>query len=155
MNWTGKTFAAGTITFMAVVVGWVFFRAANLATAIDLLRGMAGLNGVSMKYTDTAFAIIMKNYGMHLFGLMPLTDLNPGNALSIIILGMIIVFKLPNLSQIMARYETTLNMPEKLVEKQKFLVWHPSFTHALLILILGYFVLINLHKQSTFLYYQF
>jgi alginate O-acetyltransferase complex protein AlgI len=155
MNWTSKTFAAGTITFIAVVVGWVFFRAANFTTAIDMLRGMAGLNGVSMKYANTEFATTMKNYGVQLLGLMPLTDLNPGNALSIIILGLIIVFKMPNLQQIMANYESTLNTPDKLVGKQRFLAWHSSLINALLVLLLGYFVLINLHKQSTFLYFQF
>jgi alginate O-acetyltransferase complex protein AlgI len=155
MNWTGKTFAAGTITFMAVVVGWVFFRAADFATAMDMLRGMAGLNGVSMKYASPELAITMKNYGVQLIGLMPLTDLNPGHALSIIIFGMIIVFKMPNLLQIMAHYEPALNTPDKLAGKQKVLAWRPSWLNTLLYLLLGYFVLINLHKQSTFLYFQF
>lgn len=155
INWTGKTFAAGTITFLAVVVGWVFFRAANLATAIDMLRGMAGLNGVSMKYADTAFANMMKNYGVQFSDLMPLTDLNPGNALLTIIFGMFIVFKMPNLQQVMASYESTLNTPAKLAGLKKYLAWRPSFFNALLVFLLGYFVLINLHKQSTFLYFQF
>lgn len=155
MNWTGNTFAAGTITFMAVVVGWVFFRASNLATAMDMLRGMVGLNGVTMKYANTELATTMKNYGVQFLGLMPLTDLNPGNALSIIMLGLIIVFKMPNLQQVMASYEPTLSPPHELVGKQRFLAWRPSFINALLVLLLGYFVIINLHKQSTFLYFQF
>lgn len=155
MNWTGKTFAAGTITFVAVVVGWVFFRAANLSAAIDILKGMAGLNGVSIKDANTGIAIAMKNYGAQNFGLMPLTDLNPGNALSIIIFGLFIVFKMPNLQQIMAGYEPTLDAHNKLVGRQKLLAWHPSPISALLVLLLGYFVVINLHKQSIFLYFQF
>ena len=154
MNWTGRTFAAGTITFIAVVVGWVFFRAPNLASAIDMLRGMAGLNGVSMYYSDTVFAAAMKNYGVQFFGLMPLTDLNPGNALNIIILGLFIVFVMPNLQQVMAGYEPALNTPDKLYGWQRFMAWRPSWINPLLVLLLGYFVLINLHKQSTFLYFQ-
>lgn len=155
MNWTRKTFCAGTITFMAVVVGWVFFRSANIAAAIDMLKGMAGLNGVSMKYTNTEFAITMSNYGVNLLGLMPLTGINPGNAMSTLLLGLLIVFKLPNLQQITSRYEPTLNSPEQLTDKRSLLTWHPSFTNALLVLLFGYFVLTNLHKQSTFLYFQF
>jgi D-alanyl-lipoteichoic acid acyltransferase DltB (MBOAT superfamily) len=155
MNWTGNTFAAGSITFLAVVIGWVFFRAVNLAAAIDMLRGMSGLNGVSMKYANTEFALSMKNYGVHLLGLMPLTDLNPGNALSIIILGMFIVFKMPNLQQVMANYEPTLNIPDNFVGKRSLLAWQPSLINAVFVLFLGYFVLINLHKQSAFLYFQF
>jgi D-alanyl-lipoteichoic acid acyltransferase DltB (MBOAT superfamily) len=155
MNWTGTTFAAGTITFISVVVGWVFFRAANFTSAIDMLRGMAGLNGVSMKYANTELALTLKSYGVQHIGLMPLTDLNPGNALNIIILGMIIVFKMPNLQQIMANYRAAINSPDTLAEKRKILAWHPTSISALFVLLTGYFVIINLHKQSTFLYFQF
>lgn len=152
MNWTGKTFGAGVITFIAVVIGWVFFRATNFTTAIDMLQGMAGLNGMSMRHADTGLALAMKNMGVQLSGLMPLTDLNPGNALSIIILGMIIVFKMPNLQQIMASYESALSPPMNL---RSFFVWRASLFNVMLVFLLGYFVLINLHKQSAFLYFQF
>ena len=42
--------AAGTalswgLTFVAIVVGWVFFRAQDLDSALSMLRGMAGLHG--------------------------------------------------------------------------------------------------------------
>ena len=39
---------ARLITFVAVVIGWVFFRATSLDDALAILRGMAGLNGVAM-----------------------------------------------------------------------------------------------------------
>jgi hypothetical protein len=44
-------FGRGTarlITFLAVVGGWVFFRAASFTDALAILRGMAGQNGVSL-----------------------------------------------------------------------------------------------------------
>ena len=43
----GSAFLAGTITFLAVVVAWVMFRAHDVATALRLLRGIAGLNGMA------------------------------------------------------------------------------------------------------------
>jgi len=39
--------ASTAITFVAVVIGWVFFRAETLDCAMIFLRGMAGLAGVS------------------------------------------------------------------------------------------------------------
>jgi D-alanyl-lipoteichoic acid acyltransferase DltB (MBOAT superfamily) len=36
---------AWLLTFTAVVVAWVFFRAADLDAAMSMLRGMAGMNG--------------------------------------------------------------------------------------------------------------
>jgi len=41
-------FLGGTITFLAVVVGWVFFRAAQFGSAVNMLKGMAGFNGVAI-----------------------------------------------------------------------------------------------------------
>ena len=42
------TLAAGALTFLAVVVGWVFFRADSFSSAVTMLQGMVGVNGVSL-----------------------------------------------------------------------------------------------------------
>jgi alginate O-acetyltransferase complex protein AlgI len=53
-SWTSRTFSyfqrllAWSTTFLGVVVAWVFFRALTVNTAMDMLRGMAGLNGVRL-----------------------------------------------------------------------------------------------------------
>jgi D-alanyl-lipoteichoic acid acyltransferase DltB (MBOAT superfamily) len=39
------TLASWALTFLAVVIGWVFFRATSLESALRILAGMAGLNG--------------------------------------------------------------------------------------------------------------
>lgn len=39
---------AWSLTFLAVVVGWVFFRAESFKASFAMLRGMAGLNGVAL-----------------------------------------------------------------------------------------------------------
>jgi D-alanyl-lipoteichoic acid acyltransferase DltB (MBOAT superfamily) len=36
------------LTFLAVLVAWVPFRAPNMATTLDMLRGLAGLNGLAL-----------------------------------------------------------------------------------------------------------
>ncbi|MBI4696550.1 MAG: MBOAT family protein [Gammaproteobacteria bacterium] len=38
--------AARALTFLAVLVGWVFFRAESFGAAFRILEGMAGLNGI-------------------------------------------------------------------------------------------------------------
>lgn len=45
--WLGRITApfAWLLTFLAVVIAWVFFRADNVDAALSMLRGMAGLNG--------------------------------------------------------------------------------------------------------------
>ncbi len=49
-------FAAWLITFLAVVVAWVFFRAADVDTAFAVLKGMAGANGLGSVSIE-AFAV--------------------------------------------------------------------------------------------------
>ncbi len=39
---------ARTVTFIAVVVGWVFFRAESFQGAVSILQGMAGFNGIAL-----------------------------------------------------------------------------------------------------------
>jgi len=43
-----KKIAAWGLTFIAVVVGWVFFRATSFDAAITILQGMSGMNGISI-----------------------------------------------------------------------------------------------------------
>ena len=44
-TWWGRACAC-LLTFIAVVIGWVFFRAADFTAAVAMLKAMAGLNGV-------------------------------------------------------------------------------------------------------------
>ena len=54
IGWVGMRLAveaawrAWALTFVAVVVGWVFFRASSVEAAIGLLKGMAGFNGITL-----------------------------------------------------------------------------------------------------------
>lgn len=56
---TGVTMAgciALPLTFLAIVVGWVLFRADSLTTAITLLESMAGMNGFAWTFSGSALA---------------------------------------------------------------------------------------------------
>lgn len=61
-------FFAWLLTFLAVVVAWVFFRAVTLDGAIIMLKGMFGLNGFEVPY--------------NLFPLMVANGLEPQNLIS-------------------------------------------------------------------------
>ncbi len=47
---------AWTITFLAVVIGWVFFRAESLPAAMNMLAAMSGMNGIAIPGPWTADA---------------------------------------------------------------------------------------------------
>jgi D-alanyl-lipoteichoic acid acyltransferase DltB (MBOAT superfamily) len=46
-TWPGRTVAMA-VTFLAVVVAWVFFRAESFTAAGHVLAGMAGVNGIAV-----------------------------------------------------------------------------------------------------------
>lgn len=159
MGWrdggSGARFGAGLLTFLAVVVGWVFFRADNFTVAMDMLNGMVGMNGCSFaKHGDTsAFGQLMQSFGAQFKGTLTLINLGSSRIIKLLIVGLFIAFKMPNVQQIMANYSPALNMDA--VKKPTRFTWQPSIVDAVIIVLIAYFVLINLHKQSTFLYFQF
>jgi uncharacterized integral membrane protein len=95
----------------------------------------------------------MQGFGAQFKGTLTLIHLGSSRIIKLLIFGLLIVFTLPNVQQIMANYSPALNMDA--VKKPTRLAWQPSVVDVSIIVIIAYFVLINLHKQSTFLYFQF
>jgi D-alanyl-lipoteichoic acid acyltransferase DltB (MBOAT superfamily) len=125
--------AAGLLTFLAVLVGWVFFRAADLATALAILASMAGLHGL-----DPAGAFVHE--------LVP-RDL----ALKWIVVAAIIAWVLPNTQQVFARFEPAL---EKITDGGR-VAWRPGTAWLLICLALALTSLYHMNRVSEFLYFQF
>ncbi|MGF2034840.1 MAG: MBOAT family protein [Nostoc sp. CmiVER01] len=128
------------ITFLAVVFGWVFFRAENMATAFIIVKGMIGLNGL----------------------LLSTQIIESGLKKAIIDISILlaIVWLTPNVQEWMGKYEPVLNYEKikKLSSNSLFwskLQWQPNQTYALVISVLTVIALLHLTKVSEFLYFQF
>ena len=115
------------LTFSVIVITWFFFRASNLQAAFTMLKGMSGLNGVVMpyKWLDKlgTVGIWLDAHGVE-FRYSP--TFTGTEELVKIILGLLIVWCLPNSQQIMARFQPALNMPIILKEQQRYWQWQPS-----------------------------
>lgn len=59
----------------------------------------------------------------------------------------------PNTQQIMANHKPALDMPAE--TRSTRLQWRPLLRYALIVWMLGFIAIINLNKQSEFLYFQF
>jgi hypothetical protein len=142
----GRLLGVGT-TFLAVIAAWVVFRAKSVSSAITILRSMAGLNGI----------VFPEGYLTHL-GL-------PGGVLkndigawgwAQILVGLIIVFFLPNVRQFMASHPAHLDTQVSTDQPLVRLVWWPQWTWFVLILTMFYAAMVALAKDGhVFLYYQF
>lgn len=68
-----KQIVSMLLTFLAVVFGWVFFKASTISAAITVIKGMIGLNGISL---PMSFAFLDKwinstDLGIRYIGLFP------------------------------------------------------------------------------------
>jgi alginate O-acetyltransferase complex protein AlgI len=147
------TLAAGTITVLAVVVAWVFFRAEDMPTAFNVLRGMAGVNGIAVhdaasrswqliRHLFPGYAVVSEGALQHL-------PVFPSRVELVLRFagGAILLWAMPNTRQITERIESACasNRAERLY---RYAV--PAVSGVLLV-----YVLSQMQKVSTFLYFQF
>jgi D-alanyl-lipoteichoic acid acyltransferase DltB (MBOAT superfamily) len=125
--------AAGTLTFLAVLAGWVFFRAADSASAVAMLQSMTGVHGFDFRQ---AFV----NELVH-------RDL----AIKWIVAAAVIAWALPNTQQVFSRFAPGLEM----VAGGGRLKWQPATGWLLFIILLALTSLYHMNRVSEFLYFQF
>lgn len=146
------------LTFFAVVIGWVFFRAQNVDSAVAVLSGMAGANGVVLPkgwygYFDSGMTNLILSTGIQ-FG-------DSGQfrgALQIAwITGLLaIVWFMPNTQQIMAHYSPALGRIDTYRGVLAgWIQWRPSWIWALATAVISGWSILDMTKVSEFLYFQF
>jgi D-alanyl-lipoteichoic acid acyltransferase DltB (MBOAT superfamily) len=121
------------LTFLAVVVGWVFFRATDLDAASVMLRGMAGANGLgdSASVAESARALLMV-----------------GALLLIAWFG-------PNTQQLVGYEGPAGSGDARPAVEQARRTWQPTTRWAVLVGCLTAISFMSLSKVSEFLYFQF
>jgi alginate O-acetyltransferase complex protein AlgI len=123
------------LTFLAVVVAWVLFRAQSLEAAVAMFKAMAGMSGGP-----------------------PLAELNWTAGFPLIAILMTICWFLPNTIEIFRRCRPTLNGPGTLAGGWfGALRWQPTLAWGSALALGGAFVpaKISLAGYSEFFYFQF
>jgi len=122
--------AAGALTFVAVVFGWVLFRAEQLGDAWVLVRGMIGLRGLGVV---------------------------PGGATEIAALAglaALCVFA-PNAYEWMQDERSALGAEGLLRPCPAWLRWRPSIVWAAVMAVAAAWAILGIERYSEFLYFQF
>ena len=153
-GWTGESAAARwagrVLTFLAVMLAWVFFRSDDLPSALRMLSALAGGGGWSIPARllspETA-----ASWGVA-FSALPLRPM----ALCLLLLAA--VWFAPNTYEILRNYEPAL-LPKDLrlaAPASRLLLWRPTAAWALVLALLAAGALLGmLSGRSEFLYYQF
>jgi D-alanyl-lipoteichoic acid acyltransferase DltB (MBOAT superfamily) len=147
----GRT-AGIMLTFLTVVVGWVFFRATSFEAAMVIVRGMCGMQGVSLPEVIGlrvgAVAPWLTSHGV---------AFTPGGGRDFVMTFvwvaalMPIVFLAPNTQQVMKLFKPALDQDDGATSLswRASLRWVPAMS---VVLALG---LLSLTRPSEFLYFQF
>lgn len=144
------------LTFLAVVIAWIFFRAADLQAALYLIQSMLGLHGISVPEHMEANALLGNITGHHLIykGLLTIINANAATVFLWIATLLAVVWFLPNTQQIMASY-TPASDPVDPPTNSPSLLWHPTKSWVTITALFLGMGILQLGKVSEFLYFQF
>lgn len=154
-----KNAVAILFTFLCINVAMVFFRAPHLTGALNLLAGMAGLNGVTLPPSIAGLPVVGAVAGALGIGAEPGVFFRPMLGLHIALL-LAIVWGLPNTQQFMRHYRTALNWRPRMNWLQPvlpFATWRPTAAYGVVIGLAGFYALARAFSAAPteFLYFQF
>ncbi len=126
------------LTFSAVLLAQIFFRASSMSDAFSYLAALAGRHSASaIAAGPTAF--------------------HPArSAFALIAMGFIIVWCFPNTQQILANFKPALEVTS--ADRKPALisyVWRPNAAWGLVLGIIFFAAVIKMQDPSSFLYFQF
>ncbi len=153
-------FLARFLTFLLVVVAWVFFRADNVASAMEILRGMTGLNGVYLgnhwQSTLGPIANTFSDLGIVFDGSYMQTSFDKWNVFWIAVVWLA-AWTFPNTQQLMGAYRPALNYVRErnLSSFSRMLRWRPTLQWSGIVVIMMVLSFLTLSRVSEFLYFQF
>jgi D-alanyl-lipoteichoic acid acyltransferase DltB (MBOAT superfamily) len=132
-----------SLTFLAVVVAWVFFRASGIKEAGMILSGMVGINGAASAgdLACTATSQISCFFGLP-------------TAWYWIAALLAIAFFAPNTQQVMWRWKPALD-DVRASQLHTDLAFKPTLRWAVVLGVLFAVAVARLNEHSQFLYYQF
>lgn len=131
---------AGLLTFLSVVVAWVFFRATTFDGAMTVLVGMIGAGPV-----EVAEAVSRAQ-----------SMTSEGLALSILFI--LAAWTLPNALQITRRHTPALEVQKVLSRKIKSWQWRPTPRWSAVVACVAFVSVIQMYRLgdlSEFIYFQF
>jgi hypothetical protein len=147
------------LTFLAVAATMVFFRSATMGAALELVKGMVGLNGITLPQP------ILDKIGplagwLHTLGVVA----EPGSGQNFLMMIawtgtlLLIVLAAPNTLQILHQYEPALDVGPRAAGKPAGavpLAWNPSLAWAVIVAVMVALGIFHLGDHSEFLYWQF
>jgi D-alanyl-lipoteichoic acid acyltransferase DltB (MBOAT superfamily) len=137
--------AVGTIiTFLAVLLGQVFFRAQNVADGVYVAQSLIGVHGKGATLLGSPYAASIPQTSAFL--------LNPVTMTMCLAFCLAIVWLMPNTQEMLG---TAGASQDALTGVRRVLRWSPNAAWVLVIVLLFFVSLTRMAGGATFLYFQF
>jgi D-alanyl-lipoteichoic acid acyltransferase DltB (MBOAT superfamily) len=147
---------AVAITFLAVALAWIFFRANSASTALHMISCLTGRYGIALQDTGGAIAKTLRALGVTVKEVGLSRNLRINEKWYIFWLALGLVFAAPNAHELM-RGRLALDATGaggESAEKPR-LAWRPSPAWAGGLAVMAAFSLLLLTKVNAFIYFQF
>jgi D-alanyl-lipoteichoic acid acyltransferase DltB (MBOAT superfamily) len=149
------------LTFVSVTAAMVFFRAPTITSAIDLVKGIIGLNGIAVPQALFARLGPLNSIFHGVVGVIaePWASQNFAKMAIWISFLMFIALACPNTLQILARYEPALGVrldtTKLAIGRIRIGEWAPSLPWAIAMSAVAAIGIFYIGGPSEFLYWQF
>ncbi len=154
-------FLSTTFTFICVVFAWAIFRAADIASACNVIRGMLGLNGFQLPDRYAAFLgsylSIFKSIGIQF---VPMDTFGSKQQIGWTLILLLIAFFGPNVREIMRNYAPALEPKQISCSEgttRRWYLWSPTLSVATtvgLLCVSVLWVMLN-GDEIQFIYFNF
>jgi D-alanyl-lipoteichoic acid acyltransferase DltB (MBOAT superfamily) len=156
-TWWGRWLAWG-LTFLAVMVAWVFFRAESMSAAGNMLYAMFGGHGISLPRSLSGVLGFLPESVFPFEGVRGTTELPSVAAILWIAVASAIALFAPNTQQLLEHYYPALNH-EPTDPKTKGISpqirWHPNLFWSIFAGVAAALSIVFILRPSEFLYFQF
>ncbi len=151
----GITFAR-LLTFLAVVVAWVFFRAETFGSALYVLEGMAGMNGLVLPYRWLEkWGVVGEWLAARGVEFQNLPTFGGGGQINFLVIAWLIAWALPNTQQWLRAYRPALNVPQEVRPLARRWQWRPTVPWTAIGVIAGASAILCISGFTAFIYFQF
>ena len=148
-------FASVLLTFVAVMLAWVLFRAESFAAAMLIYKSLFGFSGLALPEGlfagMPAVALMLREAGITVVNLTHLQGLPE---LAWLTAGCVICFFAPNAYEFLASQQPAL-IPAQLSLRQSRICWRDNAAWAVVFVLLFSWSALAMNRLSEFLYFQF
>ena len=150
-----RPFIGVSVTFMAVILAWVLFRADSFTSAVIIYKGLFGFSGLSLPIGLFDLSPALKaGTDAAGFTVAQLPYFKGFPELLWLLAGSLICFVAPNVYQFLADQDPAL-IPPSIKLQQSRIRWRDNFCWAFVFAFLLMWSVLKLNRISEFLYFQF